>query len=168
MTSISTAATVSPTVTIKTYYGNNAIVDQAVNIPFAITPLTNTNLTVLSSFSLPSYITSSKGITAGYFGHLLIAFDPVDSATVVNGSRLVLTMPNEFTPASNTLGLPLSCILNNKRLPCTYTINPFVVTVTKANSSFTTGSNILNITTEYQNVNGINFPSSQGRYYLQL
>ena len=168
MTSSSTASTVSPTVTIKTYYGNGAVVDQAVNVPFAITPLPNTNLTVLSTFSLPSFTTSVKGITAGYFGHLLLSFDPVDSATVINGSKIVLTLPSEFTPATNSLGLPLSCILNNKRLPCTYTINPFVVTLTKTNSSFTTSVNTLNITTEYQNSNGINYPSTQGRYFLQM
>ena len=93
MTSTSTAATVSPTVTINTYYGTNAIVDQAVNVPFAITPMANTNLTVLPTFSLPSFTTSTKGITAGYFGHLLVNFDPVDSATVINGSKIILTMP---------------------------------------------------------------------------
>jgi hypothetical protein len=147
LTSTSTASTVSPTVTIMTYYGNGAIVDQAVNVPFSITPLTNTNLTVLSSFSLPAYTTSTKGITAGYFGHLLITFDPVDSATVINGSKIVLTLPTEFTPATNSLGLPISCIIGNKRLPCTYTINPFVITLTKTNSTFTTGANLLNITT---------------------
>jgi hypothetical protein len=147
MTSTSIASSVSPTVTIKTYYGNGAIVDQAVNVPFAITPLTNTNLTVLTSFSLPSFTTSKRAITAGYFGHLMVTFDPVDSATVINGSRIVLTLPNEFTPATNSLSLPISCIMNAKRFPCTYTINPFVVTLTKTNSSFTTGANTLNITT---------------------
>ena len=168
MRSTSTASSVSPTVTIKTYYGNNVTVDQAVNVPFAISPMTNTNLTVFSSFTLPSSTTSTKGIAAGYFGHLLVSFDPVDSATVINGSKIILTLPSEFTPATNSLGLPLSCNINAKRFPCTYTINPFVITLTKTNSSFTTSSNIINITTEYQNVNGINYPATQGRYYLEL
>ena len=91
--STETAATVSPTVTIKTYYGNDALVDQAVNVPFATTPLTNTNLVVLTSFSLPETTTSKRAITAGYFGPLLVSFDPVDSSTVINGSKIILTMP---------------------------------------------------------------------------
>jgi hypothetical protein len=165
--STSTAASVSPTVTIKTYYGNNALVDQAVNVPFATTPLSNTNLTVFSSFSFPSFSTSTRPITAGYFGPLLLVIDPVDTATVVNGSKFIITLSPEFQPATNSLNLPISCILNLKRFACTYTINPFVVTITSTNNSFTTGQNTLNITTEYQNKNGIYFPSSQGRYMLQ-
>ena len=83
----------SPTVTIKTYYGNNALVDQAVNVPFATTPLSNSNLDVLTTFSLPEMATSTRAITAGYFGPLLISFDPEDSSTVINGSKIILTLP---------------------------------------------------------------------------
>jgi hypothetical protein len=129
--------------------------------------LSNTNLTVFSSFSFPSFSTSTRPITAGYFGPLLLVIDPVDTATVVNGSKFIITLSPEFQPATNSLNLPISCILNLKRFACTYTINPFVVTITSTNNSFTTGQNTLNITTEYQNKNGIYFPSSQGRYMLQ-
>ena len=94
MISTETTATVSPTVTIMTYYGNDALVDQAVNVAFATTPLTNTNLTVLTSFSLPEMTTSKRAITAGYFGPLLVSFDPVDSSTVINGTSIILTMPS--------------------------------------------------------------------------
>ena len=76
MVSTSTAGTVSPTVTIRTYYGNNALVDQAVNVPFATTPLSNSNLDVLTTFSIPEMTTSKRAITAGYFGPLLVSFDP--------------------------------------------------------------------------------------------
>ena len=99
---------------------------------------------------------------------MLFNFDPVDSGTIVNGSKLILTLPSEFRPATNSLGLPLSCILNSKRFPCSYSINPFVVTVTGTETSFTTGVNTLNVTTEYQNMNGIYYPAQQGRYKIQF
>ena len=168
MVSTSTASTVSPTLTIRTYYGNDALVDEAVDVAFATTPLPNTNLTVFNNFQVPHHITTKRAITAGYFGPLLVTFDPVDSATVINGSKIMITLPSEFRPATNSLGLPLSCIMNNKRFPCTYSINPFVVSVLETNSSFTTSSNLINITTEYQNMNGIYFPATQGRYQLQV
>ena len=83
----------NPTVTVKTYYGNDALVDQAVDVAFATTPLSNENLVVLKDFSLPEFTTSERSLTAGYFGPLLISFDPVDSSTVINGSKIILTMP---------------------------------------------------------------------------
>lgn len=163
-----TDATVSPTVTVKTYYGNGALVDQAVNIPFSITPLSNANLVTFSTFTLPPMITTTRSITASYFGHLLFSFDPESVGAVVNGSKIILTLPSGFSPATNLPGLPISCILNDVRFSCAYTVNPFVITVVDTNNSFTTGSNVLNITTEYQNKNGIYYPSTQGRYLLQL
>jgi hypothetical protein len=143
-------------------------VDQALNVAFAITPLPNANLTIFNAFSLPSSSVSTRAITAGYFGHLLVSFQPESSGTVVNGSKIVLTMPSGFSPATNSLGLPLSCKLNGVRFACTYTVSPFVVTLTSTNNSFTTSSNVINITTEYQNSNGVYFPATQGRYQLQL
>lgn len=74
--STATTATVSPTLSIYTYYGTGNLVDQAINVPFVTTPLTNTNLTVFSSFSLPTEWSSTRDITAGYFGHLLLSFTP--------------------------------------------------------------------------------------------
>ena len=76
LTSTATASTVSPTVSIYTYYGNGNLVDQALNVPFATTPLSNSNLPVLTSFTVPSAFTSVRAITAGYFGHLLVSFQP--------------------------------------------------------------------------------------------
>lgn len=166
--STSVAATVSPTVNIQTYWGNGALVDQALNVPFKTTPLTNTNLTVLTSFSLPSAWTSTRAITANYFGHLLVNFDPLDAWTVLNGTTIILTMPTGFFPGNNTLGLPLRCQINGVRFSCTYTLSPFTITIAKTNSSFSSGLNVINITTEYQNKNGIQYPSTQGRYVLQL
>ena len=94
MISTSTASTVSPTVTIKTYYGNGALVDQAINVAFATTPLSNTNLVVLTDFSVPDFTTSTRAITAGYFGPLLMTFDPVLSNTVINGTNIKVTLPS--------------------------------------------------------------------------
>ncbi len=79
LTSTSTASTVSPTVNIYTYYGNGNLVDQALSVPFATTPLPNTNLAVLTSFTVPSAFTTVRAITAGYFGPLLVSFQPQSS-----------------------------------------------------------------------------------------
>lgn len=76
LNSVAVSATVSPTLTIYTYYGNNNIVDQAINVPFITTPLTNTNLTVFNTFTLPTAWTSTRDINAGYFGNLLLSFTP--------------------------------------------------------------------------------------------
>ena len=168
LNSTATTATVSPTVSIYTYYGNGNLVDQALNVPFATTPLSNTNLIVLSNFTVPSFSTSVRAITAGYFGHLLINFQPQDSLTVTNGSRIVLTMANGFYPAGNTAGKPLSCQINGTYFSCDYTLSPFTITLYKTNSSFSFGLNTLNVTTLYQNANGIYYPSTQGRYFNTL
>ena len=166
--STSTTSTVSPTLDIKTHHGNGKIVDQALSVPFATTPLTNTNLTVFNTFDVPTSFTSTRGITAGYFGNLLVSFRPRVSATVSDGSKMVLSMPTGFSPSVNALNLPLSCRLNNIRYVCTYTINPFVITMTGTNNGFTTGTNVINITTLYQTSNGVFFPSSSGRHLLTL
>ena len=42
------------------------------------------------------------------------------------------------------------------------------MTITGTNSQFTAGQNIINITTEYQNSNGIFYPITKGRKYLSL
>jgi hypothetical protein len=166
MRSTMTTATVSPTLNIQTYYGNGRLVEQALNVRFITFPLTNTNLTVFTTFNVPSAFTSVRAITAGYYGNLLVNFQPKSSFTVINGSRIVLTTSLGFVPAGNIAGLPLSCLLNNVRFPCTYTLNPFVVTMTGTNNSFTLSNNVINITTLYQNSNGIFFPASPGRYLL--
>lgn len=168
MRSTATTSTVSPTVNIQTYYGNGNLVDQAISVHFDSYPLTNTNLTVFSSFTVPPAFTSVRAITAGYYGNLLVSFQPQSAGTVINGSKIVLTMPTGFYPAGNALGLPLSCLLNNVRETCTYSLTPFTITYTGTNSSFTTSTNVLNITTLYQNTNGIFFPPTPGRYQLQL
>ena len=42
------------------------------------------------------------------------------------------------------------------------------MTITGTSSQFTTAQNIINITTEYQNSNGIFYPATKGRKYLAL
>jgi hypothetical protein len=84
--SAATTSNVSPQAKILTYYGTGNLVDQVLAVNFATYPLTNTNLTVFSSFSLPTASTSTKAITAGYFGCLLVSFQPESSNTPVNGS----------------------------------------------------------------------------------
>lgn len=168
MRSILTTATVSPTLNIQTYWGNGNLVDQVLSRQFTTYPLSNTNLTVFTSFNVPTAFTSVRAITAGYYGNLLVNFQPENSFTVINGSKIVLTMSSGFSPSGGSVNIPLSCLLNNVRFACTYTLSPFTITMTDTNSSFTTGNNVINITTLYQNSNGIYFPASAGRYLLQL
>jgi hypothetical protein len=77
-------------------------------------------------------------------------------------------MANGFYPAGNTAGRPLSCQINNAYFSCDYTLSPFTISLYKVNNTFTTGVNTINISTLYQNANGINFPSTQGRYLNTL
>jgi len=169
MRSIATTATVSPTVSIQTYYGNGAMVDRALNVPFSSTPLTNTNMTIVHTFTVPTEFKSVRGITAGYYGHFLMSFQPAMSSSVVNGSRIVLTLPSGFTPSGNTLGLPLSCRINGVRHACTYVLSPsFIVTIAATNNNFNTGTNVLNITTDFQNSDGVQYPTTQGRHLIKL
>lgn len=168
MRSTSTASTVSPTVHIQTYYGTSKPVDQVFNLAFSTTPLTNSLMSVFTSFVVPPAFTSVRAITAGYYGPLILTFQPQNSGSVVNGSKIIISMSPEFYPSGNILGLPISCILNSIRQSCTYTLSPFTISITGTNNLFTTSANTINITTLYQNTNGIFFPSSAGRYLLTM
>ena len=87
----------------------------------------------------------------GYFGPLLLYFKARQSSTASSGYYLKITLTSEFTPYGDTLGLPLSCKINTKRLPCSYTLNPFEVVISEITNQFTWSlENLLNITTEYQ------------------
>lgn len=66
----------------------------------------------------------------------------------------------------NQPNLPLSCKINSVRLPCSYTLAPFTVTISEVTNKLNLGSdNIVNITTDYLDLNGIYYPANQGRYF---
>lgn len=170
MRTTSSAGTISPTVSIVTYYSAANIVDQVLNAPFSAptATLTNTNLQTLTTFTVPNPQTIERRPTMGYFGHLLIKFRPVVSNSVSIGYFLKFTFTNDFYPYSNQLNLPLSCTINSVRLPCTYTLMPFTVTISQVTNMINLGSdNFVNITTEYLDLNGIYYPATQGRYLIQ-
>ena len=107
--------------------------------------------------------------TKGYFGHLLFRFKPRLSASVSDGTYLKFTFTNDFYPYSNTTGMPLICQINSVRYPCTYTLNPFVVTMEDTENGFSTSTeNSINITTQYEDHNGIHYPENQGKYLLEV
>jgi len=137
----------SPTVTIRTYVSGGAIVDQWVNGPFTPATISNTNLQTLTSFDLSQGNVYNKQITKGYFGDLIINYYPaIGSMTSI--FSLLITLTNEFYPYTNALNLPLSCIINNIRRICSYSLNPFTITISGlTTNSLSTGNNVINITT---------------------
>ena len=74
--STTTSTTITPTITIRTYTGSGAIVDQWVNGPFTPSSISNTNLQTLTSFDLSQGNIYNKQITKGYFGDLILNYDP--------------------------------------------------------------------------------------------
>lgn len=168
MRTTSTSASIAPTVSIITYYSATNIVDRVLNAAFATPSISVTNLQTLSTFGVANPQKIERSPTKGYFGHLLLYFRPVVSNSNTIGYFLVLTFTNEFYPSTNQLGLPLSCKINSVRLPCSYTLNPFTVTISEVTNKLNLGSdNFVNITTDYLDLNGINYPANQGRYLIQ-
>jgi hypothetical protein len=148
MFTAATSSTVTPTVTIKTYSSVGNIVDQAINVPFNTTTIANTNLATLTSFTITNpQISPKTKIMKGYFGNLLLNFQPSKVSTISGSSYIVITMTSDFYPYSNIINLPMICLLNNVRLPCTYSLNPFIVTISSVTNNFVISSNLINITT---------------------
>ena len=146
---LSTAITTAilPTVSIYTYATTSVIVDQKINSPFTAGSISNTNLKTLSSFTVMPYEYSST-IVQGYFGALIINYDPLAPTSVSLGYYLKISFTSDFYPYSNLAGLPLSCVINGIRFSCSYTL-PFSVTIIGVNNTISTGNNVINITTEY-------------------
>ena len=168
MRTTNTGANISPTVSIITYHSGSNIVDRVLNAPFATPTIAVTNLQTLSTFSVSNPQKIERSPTKGYFGHLLLKFRPVVSNSISIGYYLVFTFTNEFYPYGNQLNLPLSCKINSVRLPCSYTLAPFTVTISEVTNKLNLGSdNIVNITSDYLDLNGINYPANQGRYLIQ-
>ena len=127
--STNTAGTISPTVSITTYYDTGKIVNTISNSPFDGTSFTNTNRETLTSFDIADPQTIERKPTKGYFGHLVFKFRPSRSTSVSNGHFLHFQFTNDFYPYSNQPGLLIRCEINDNRLPCTYTLNPLKVTI---------------------------------------
>lgn len=135
--------------------------------PFSSAPITNTNHKLFTTFSVQDPQTIERKPTKGYFSHLLFKFRPRLSSSVSDGYHLVFTFTNDFYPYSNSLSLPLSCLINSVRHDCSYTLTPFEVTISNIQNDFTSSENSINITTEYLDHNGIHYPQNQGKYLLE-
>lgn len=97
MTTSSTAATLSPTVSIYTYNAVNggSLVDQVINAPFTPASITNTNLQTLATFDFSKAYEFIKQIRKGYFGDLVVLYDPGLSTSNTNSIvRMILTFTN--------------------------------------------------------------------------
>jgi hypothetical protein len=152
MTTSSSAASISPTVSVITYVSGGNKVDQVLNAAFSPGSVSNTNLQTLAAFDFSKSYEFLKPIRKGYFGDLIVLYDSGLSQSSANtGSSLVLTFTADFFPYSNVVNLPLSCRINGVRYACSYTLNPFEVTITgMVSGSLNVGnSSVVNITTNY-------------------
>ena len=134
MTTSSSAASLSPSVSIYTYNNVNggSLVDQVLNAAFSPASITNTNLQTMASFDFSKSYEYLKPIKKGYFGDLILNYDPgLSTSNALSIITMILTFTSEFYPYSNSLNLPLSCKINNQRFPCSYTLTPFEVTITE-------------------------------------
>jgi hypothetical protein len=67
-------------------------VDEIVNEPFTSGAITNTNLVTLTSFSIKNPYSYNRKITQGYFGDLIISFQPILSSSITNGYYMIITL----------------------------------------------------------------------------
>lgn len=95
MSTTYTTASFTPTVSIYTYASTGIMVDRIINSPFTTGAITNTNLNTLTSFNVIQPYKISKTIQKGYFGDLIVTYDPYNSNVVTSsGTYLVLTFTN--------------------------------------------------------------------------
>lgn len=76
----------------------------------------------------------------------------------------------KFTTPNGVVADPLVCKLNRKRVDCTYTLNPMVVTMNVNPAGLSAGTdNYITLDTEYLAPdNGIKHPSQAGYYMTTL
>jgi len=149
MITTTVASSFTPSVSIYTKVDAGNIVDQKVNMPFTSGAITNTNLDTFTSFTISNPYSYNQQITKGYFGDLIVNFQPRLTSSVTTGYYMIITLTPEFYPYSNALSLPLNCQIGGVRFACTYTLNPFKVTINNVTNKYTTALNTINITTSY-------------------
>lgn len=94
LTSTSTASTISPTITINTYYTGTTGVDTLSSQAHFSNPISNTNLKTMTTFTVdnPQYVV--QRIRKGYFGPLEFYFQITASSTGSSGYYTILTLTN--------------------------------------------------------------------------
>lgn len=162
--SSSSASSISPTVSIVTYYTGSTSVDILTGQAHTNNPISNTNLVTMSTFTVASPQILPQKLRRNYFGPIEFYFSVTSGSTGSNGYYSIFTFTSDYYPPGNALNLPLSCNINSVRYACTYTLNPLTVTITHGYVLSTTNMT-LNITTYMlQPINGFYQPVNAGRY----
>jgi hypothetical protein len=96
MTTSSASASLAPQVSIYTYNNVNggSLVDQVINAPFSPASIVNTNLQTMTTLDFSKSYEFLKPIKKGYFGDLIVYYDPGLSTGNTNS---VYTMILTFT-----------------------------------------------------------------------
>jgi hypothetical protein len=92
MITTTTSASFTPTVSIYTKVSSGNIVDQVVNRALNSGAITNTNLATLSGFTVNNPFSYSNKIKKGYFGDLILNFQPRLTSSVTNGYYMIITL----------------------------------------------------------------------------
>jgi hypothetical protein len=135
--SLTSSASISPTVTVQTYYSlsvDTSIVDSAT--------ITHTNSAMTNQFTIPgSFVIKSPRTVwdtqrVGYVGKFEMSFIPSGASAVTNTATIKLGLyPHPWnsgfwsTPNLVTTD-PLVCYLNTNRVACTYTLASSILMVT--------------------------------------
>lgn len=93
MSTSSAAATLAPTVSIITYVSGGSKVDQVLNAPFTPSSITNTNLQTMTTLDFSKSYEFIKPIKKGYFGDLVLLYDPgMSQASTNTAATMILTL----------------------------------------------------------------------------
>lgn len=178
-TSLSSGSTISPTVTVQTYYSlsvDTSIVD-SITMTHTNAGMSN-QFTSESNFQIKSPRTVWDNQRVGYVGKFEMSFIPSGAPAVTNTATIKLGLyPHPWnggywsTPNQVTTD-PLVCFLNGNRVACTYTLSSSIlmVTMTVTGVSITqSNENYIVLDTEYiAPFNGIKYPANAGFYRTDL
>lgn len=132
------AATIRPTVTIRTYY--NIAVDYSVIDQKLTHSLNQTETNYYASpndFSIESPKITYDLPRVNYIGSFIARFRP--SSASLAATKITLELPNHswnggiWTTPNGVATDPMVCFINTQRVACTYTLAPLKVTMTAQN-----------------------------------
>lgn len=177
-TELGSAASISPTIIIKTYRTlaiDTSVVDQKTALTLSSSPYSN-QLTSPVQFTINNPRTVPETPRVNYIGRLEFKFIPSSNSISTPAAKIKVYFHDhpwnggKFTTPNNNVADPLVCKLNRKRVDCTYTLNPMIVTMNVAPAGLTAGTdNFITLDTEYLAPdNGIKHPSQGGNYMTTL
>lgn len=134
---IASTASISPTVTIQTYYSlsvDTSIVD-SITAGHTNSPMSN-QFTIPNNFVIKNLRTVWDTQRVGYVGKFEMSFIPSSASAVTNTATITLGLyPHPWnggywsTP-NQVAADPLVCYLNSNRVACTYTLTSSILMVT--------------------------------------